>query len=66
MWFGAIPDEAKRWRNVKIVLTDSNHLKTSAEIQSHLQMEEERLKMFDTPKVALVAKGNKPKGNNNQ
>ena len=29
-------------------------------------MEEERLRMFDTPKVNLVAKGNNPKGNKNE
>jgi len=28
-------------------------------------MEEEHIKMFNTPNVALIAKGNRPRGNKN-
>jgi len=61
----AIPDEPEHWGNVKLILTHSEHLKTFTEIQSHLEMDEERLKMFGTASVALVAKGNRPRGNKN-
>jgi len=50
---------------VKTVLTHADHLKTFAEIQNHLEMEEEHMKMFNPPNVAFVAKGNRPKGNKN-
>ena len=56
-----LPEEPQHWEQVKTVLTHSDHLKTFGQIQSHLEMEEERLKMFRTPNVALVAKGNRPK-----
>jgi len=59
----ALPDKPEHWIHVKMVLTHVAHLKTFAEIQSHLQIEEERMKMFSPPSVALVAKGNRPKGN---
>jgi len=58
----ALPDKPDYWNHVKTVLTHADHLKTFAEIQSHLDMEE-CMKMFSPPNVALVAKGNKPKGN---
>ena len=61
----ALPDKPEHWNQVKTVLTHIDHLKTFAEIQSHLEMEEERMKMFGPPNVALVAKGNRPKGNKN-
>jgi len=38
----AIPNELEHWGNVKLILTHSEHLKTFVEIQSHLEMEEER------------------------
>jgi len=50
---------------VKVVLTQADHLKTFAEIQIHFKMEEERIKMFSTPNLALVAKGNRLRGNKN-
>ena len=53
----ALPDEPPHQEQVQTVLTHSDHLKTFGQIQSHLEMEEERLKMFGTPNVALVAKG---------
>jgi len=46
------------------VLTHADHLKTFTKIQSHLKIKEECIKMFGTPNVAHVAKGNRPKGNN--
>ena len=55
--------ESQHWHDVKVVLTYLDHIKTFAEIQSHLEMEEERLKVFGTPNLALVSKGNRPKGN---
>ena len=61
----ALPDAPPHWEQVKTVLTHSDHLKTFGQIQSHLEMEEERLKMFGTPNVALVAKVNRPQGNKN-
>ena len=61
----ALLDEPPHWEQVKMVLTHSDHLKAFGQIQSHLKMEEERLKMFGTPNVALVAKGNRPKSNKN-
>jgi len=50
---------------VKLVLTHSEHLKIFIEIQSHLEIESERLKMLDAPNMALVAKRNRPRGNKN-
>ena len=38
------PGEPKHWKNVKLPLIHSKHLKAFAEIQSHLKMEEECLK----------------------
>jgi len=61
----AVQDKREHWNHVKTVLTHADHLKTFAEIQSHLEMEEERMKIFGPPNVALVAKGNMPKGNRN-
>lgn len=61
----ALPDEPPQWEQVRTVLTHSDHLKTFGQIQSHLEMEEERLKMFGTPNVALVFKGIRPKSNKN-
>jgi len=61
----ALLDEPRHWEQVKTVLTHSDHLKTFGQIQSHLEMEEEHLKIFGTSNVALVAKGNRPKGNKN-
>ena len=57
--------ESQHWNHVKTILTHSEHIKTFAEVQSHIEMEEERLKMLDTPYVDLVAKENRPKGNKN-
>jgi len=59
----ALPDKTEHWNHMKTVLTHGDHLKTFAKIQSHLEMGEERMKMFGPPYVALVAKGNMPKGN---
>jgi len=50
---------------MKIVLTHFDCLKTFIEIESHFEMEEECLKMFGTPNVAPIAKGDRPKGNKN-
>ena len=60
-----IPDGPEHWNNVKLVLTHFNHLKTFVEIQSYLKMEEKCLKMFSAPNMALIVKGNRPKGNKN-
>ena len=38
----ALSDEPQHWEQVKTVLTHSDHLKTFGQIQSHLEMEEER------------------------
>jgi len=58
----ALPDKFEHLNHVKMVLTDADHLKTFAEIQSQLEMEEERMKMFGPPNMAPVSKGNRPKG----
>ena len=34
----ALPDEPEHWNHVKLVFTHSGHLKSFAEIQSHLKM----------------------------
>ena len=47
-------------------MTQSEHMKTFAEIKSHLELEEECLKMFSSSNAALVAKGNRPRSNKNQ
>jgi len=59
----ALPDKPEHWNHVKMVLIHADHLRTFAKIQSHLEMEEEHMKMFGPPDVALVAEGNRPKGN---
>ena len=46
-------------------MTHSKHTKTFTEIQSRLEMEEERLKTFISSN-ALVVKGNRPWNNKNQ
>jgi len=51
----AFSDKPKHWNHVKTVLTHTEHLKTFAKIQNC----PEAL----PPYVALVAKGNRPKGN---
>ena len=61
----ALPVESQHWNHVKTVLTHSEDIKTFAEVQSCIKMEEECLKMLGTHHVALVAKGNRPKGNKN-
>ena len=58
----SLPDKPENWIHVKTVLTHADHLKTFAEIQSQLEMEEERMKMFGPPNMAPVPKGNRPKG----
>jgi len=55
-----VPSQPEHWKNVKLVMTPSEHMKTFAEIQSQLEMEEERLNMFSYSNAALVAKGNQP------
>ena len=40
----ALPVESQHWNHVKTVLTHSEHIKTFAEVQSHIEMEEECLK----------------------
>ena len=42
------------------IMTHSKHMKIFAEIQSHLEMKQECLKMFSSSNVAFVAKGNRP------
>jgi len=59
----AFLNKPKYWNYVKTVLTHTEHLKTFAEIQNCLEMEEERMKIFRFPNVALIAKGNRLKGN---
>ena len=51
----AFSDKPKHWNHVKMVLTHTEHLKTFAKIQNRLEAL--------PPCVALVAKGNRPKGN---
>jgi len=45
-------------KNVKLIMNHFEHMKTFAEIQSHLEMEEGRLKTFSSSNTALFAKGN--------
>ena len=56
-------DKPEHWNHVKVVLTLADHLKTFTEIQSQPKMEEECIKMFGTPNLALVTKRNRPRGN---
>ena len=62
----AIPNELEHWGNVKLVLAHIDYLKTFVEIHSRFEMEKEHLKMFGTPNMTLVAKGNRRKGNKNR
>jgi len=57
--------ESQHWSYVKTVLMHFEHIKIFVEVQSHIEMEEECLKMLGTSHVAFVAKGNRPKGNKN-
>ena len=59
----ALPNKPEHWNHTNMVLTHADHLKSFAKIQSHLKMEEECIKMSRPPNVALIAKGNRPKGN---
>jgi len=56
----ALPNQPEHWKKVKIIMTHSEHMKTFTEIQSHLQMKEERLKTFSCSNAALVAQGHHP------
>ena len=47
-------------------MSHSEHMKTFAEIQSHLEMEEECLETFSSSNTALLAKGNLPRSNKNR
>ena len=38
----ALPSQPEHWKHVKLVMTYSEHMKTFAENQSHLKMEDER------------------------
>jgi len=56
----ALLNQPEHRKNVKLIMTHSKHMKTFAEIQSHLKMEEELLKTFSSSNATLVAKGNYP------
>ena len=58
----ALLSQLQHWKNVNFIMTHFEHMKAFAEIQSHLQMEEECLKTFRSSNVALVTEGNRPKG----
>ena len=61
-----LPSQPEHWKNVKLIMTHSKHMKTFPDIQSHLKMEEERLKTFSSSNATLVAKGNRPQSNKNR
>jgi len=61
-----LPTQPEHWKNVKLIMTHSEHMKTFVEIQSHFEMGEERLKTFSSSNAALVAKGNHPQSNKNR
>jgi len=56
----ALPSQLEHCKHAKLVMTHSEHMKIFAKIQSHLKMEEERLKTFSSSNAALLAKGNRP------
>ena len=62
----ALPSQPKQWKNVNLVMNHSKHMNTFAKIQSHLEIEEERLKTLSSSNAALVAKGNRPQSNKNR
>jgi len=61
----ALLSQPQHWKNVKLVMAHSNHMKTFVEIQDRLKMEEKRLNMFSSSNMALVAKGNRSEGTRN-
>jgi len=62
----ALLSQPEHWKHVKLVMTHSEHMKTFAAIQSHLEMEEECLKMFSSSNAALVTEGNRSRSSKNQ
>jgi len=61
-----LPSQPDHWKNVKLFMTHSEYMKTFAEIQSHLEMEEACLKKFSFSNTVLVTKGNRPRSNKNR
>jgi len=60
----ALPNDNEHWKSFKVFMTHSEHTKTFEAISKHLEMEEERLKLYLPPSVAFVVKGLGPKGRN--
>jgi len=57
----ALPNDNEHWKSFKVFMAHSEHIKTFEAISKHLEMEEERLKLYAPPSMAFVAKGLGPK-----
>ena len=60
----ALPNDNEHWKSFKVFMTHSERIKTFEAISKHLEMEEERLKLYVPPSVAFVAKGSGPRAGN--
>ena len=58
----ALPHDNEHWKSFKVIMTHSENIKTFEEISKHLEMKEERIKIYAPPSVAFVAKGSGPRG----
>jgi len=58
----ALPNENEHLKSFKVIITHSKHIKTFKAISKHLEMEEERVKIYAPPSVAFVAKRSGPRG----
>ena len=52
-----LPTQPEHWKNVKLVMTHSEHMKTFVEIQSHLKIEKERLRTVSSSSGLLLVNG---------
>jgi len=58
----ALPNDNEHWKSFKVIVTNSEHIKTFEAISKHLEMKEERIKIYAPPTVAFVAKGSGSRG----
>ena len=58
----ALPNDNEHWKSFKVFMAHSEHINTFEAISKHLEMEEERLKLYAPPSVTFVAKGLGPRG----
>jgi len=58
----ALPNDNEHWKSFKVFMTHNEHIKTFEVISKHLEIQEERLKLYAPYSVAFVTKGLGPKG----